>query len=234
MAFLLYTYAMSDLSLDTRDKARVADFIADNAEFASPKERSYAEDLVVAYQEGDKVSSEKLANACRKLAIAAWPARFALEKYFTREGASDEWQRVVSAVRPSTAHLLKRFRQGTTAETLDEVLSHEDSDAAFKEGERLEIDEVRKHVRLDHWRERRKSIEPYVKEGKLRLDAYAEALGKLRELATSLPQGLQDEAFSKLAHYEDRILYRGEAVPMEILEHEVAYYTEQKEISPEE
>lgn len=225
---------MSTLHLDLHDKARVVDFIAEYSDYSSSEERRVAQELAKTYADGQKVATDALAQAARKLAIAVWPARYAVEMYFAEKGAEEEWNRVLSAIRPSTAHLLKRFRQGTDASSLDEVLNHEDAHLAIKEEESLEIAEIRRHVRMQFWLQEQKKIESFVKEGKKLMDAYAERLGRLRELAIELPSSLQNDVFAKLMHYEDKILYAGEVVPLEILDQEVQYYNEQKEISPME
>lgn len=225
---------MSTLHLDLHDKARVVDFIAEYSEYSAVDERAMAQELAKAYADGQKVATNALAQATRKLAISAWPARYAIDAYFAEKGADEEWERVLSAIRPSTAHLLKRFRQGTDAASLDEVLNHEDAHTVIKEEESLEISEIRRYVRIQFWQQEQKKMESFLKEGKKLMDAYAERLGRLRELAVELPSSLQNDVFAKLTHYEDKILYAGEVVPLEILDQEVQYYKEQKEISPME
>lgn len=228
----MYTSPMTDLHLDLRDRARVVDFLADALEYASAKERADAEKWITAYQDGERVPTDKLAAAARRLAQATWPARYALGRYAAKEGAEDEWKKVLAAIRPSTAHLLKRFRTAAGVATLDEALAHGDADAALRSEERVEIDEVRRLVRQDMWRRHGKSLAVLVKSGQAELKGAMDRIQRLRDLASDLPRGLQDEAFSKIVHYEDRILFGGEIVPLEILDQEIAYYTEQKEINP--
>ncbi len=223
---------MSDLYLDPRDKVRVIDFFADHLEYASPKIRIDAELWIHAYEEGDKVPTDKLADAARKFAWSIWPARYAVNTFFSSEGSEEEWLRVLAIIRSSTAHLLKRFRQGAGATSLDETLNHIESDVAFKEGERREIEEVRAHVRQDHWREHKKTLGILVKEGEHFVEGYHKRLDALREFLPYFPRALQDEIMSKIERYEDRILFEGEVVSPEILDEEIAYYREQKEISP--
>lgn len=229
-----YTSGMSDFFLDLRDKPHVIDFLADNAEYASPKFRIDAERWTHAYEENEKIPTDKLAEAARKFAWSIWPARYAVSRYFSMEGSEEEWLRVLSAVRPSTAHLLKRFRQGTGAETLDETLNHIESDVAFKEGDRREIEEVRDHLRQEFWREKKNALGILVKEGEHLAKGYRERLDTLRELMPDFPRTMQDEVVSKIEKYQDRILFEGKAVSLEILDEEIKYYIEQKEISPSE
>lgn len=223
---------MSDLFLDLRDKVRVIDFLANNLEYATPKIRIDAELWIHAYEEGDKVPTDKLADAARKFAWSIWPARYAVNTYFASEGSEQEWLSVLATVRPSTAHLLKRFRQGTGAISLDETLNHIESDVAFREGERTEIEEVRSHVRQEHWREQKNTLKHLVREGEHLVEEYHKRLDALREFVPDLPRAMQDEIMSKIERNEDRILFEGEVVKPEILDEEIAYYREQKEISP--
>jgi hypothetical protein len=228
----LYFLDMHDLFLDLKDAPRVVDFLVEAGAYADFKQREAAEAMVQDYQNGKKIPTVKLAKAARKLALATWSSRTAVDHFFTHEGCEEEWSLVTAAIRPSTAHLLKRFRKGADVKTLDEVLKHEDSDSVLREEERLEIDEVRKHVRHDFWKEKGSTLALLIKDREAELNAYRERFETLRELASALAASLQDEVFSKITHYEDRILYTGEMLPLEILDQEIKYYTEQKEISP--
>lgn len=225
---------MSERYLDLRDKARVIDFLLEHLEYASPKEQSTAQAWITDYQEGAKTPTDKLAEAARKFAIAIWPARFAVQRYFMTEGIEEEWKKITSSVRPSTAHLLKRFRQGTGMKSLDETLQHAESDTALHEGERIEIAEVRSHLRQETWKNKKKMLVELVKEGEELLKETRERFAALRELALVLPRSMQDEVFSKIERFEDRMYFEGEVIPLEILDQEVQYYKEQKAISPME
>ena len=176
--------------------------------------------------------TDKLANGARNLAIATWPARFALQRFFQAEGADAEWDAVCAAIRPSTAHLVKRIRRSSNAKTLDELLGHPDADAALKDEERMEISEIRGHFRQDYWTLHAKKLAGLVKQGEAELAGVRSRLNKLRDIAVAIERSIQDEIFSKIAHYEDRILFAGEIVPFEILDQELAYYTDQRAIDP--
>jgi hypothetical protein len=223
---------MSDLFLDLRDRPAVIDFLVENLDYAPPKDRAKAAEFIKAYGEEKRIPTDKLAEAARLLAIAAWPARYAMNRFFREEGADEEWERLTASIRPSTAHLLKRFRQASGTESLDATLEHAEADTALHDAERLEITEVRQHLRQDYWREKSNNLALLKKDGEAHLGGYLHRLGKLRDLAVTLPRNLQDEVFSKLQHYEDRIFFEGELVPLEILDEEIKYYIDQKEISP--
>lgn len=224
---------MTDLYLDLRDMPRVVDFLVLAAPYADAKNRKIAEERIRDYQEGKRAKTEALADAARKLAYAAWPARYAVRHFLTHEGSEEEWNLVVAAVRPSTALLMKRFRAGVGAKTLDEVLRHGDVGTALRENdEMLEIAEIRSHVREAFWKEKGSTLAVLVKDAERELAGYRKRLEKLRELAAAFPPALQDEVISKINHYEDCILFEVDLVPLEILDEEIEYYTEQKEISP--
>jgi len=224
---------MKELHLDLRDRPRVIDFLVLASAYADPKARAAAGKTVKDYQDGKKVSTETLADAARKLAYATWPARRAIQHYLTHEGSEEEWRMVTAAVRPSTAHLMKRFRAGVKVKTLDEVLNHEDVQTALRdEDEMIEIAEVRSHVREDFWNGKKGTLTVLVTDAERELAGVRKRLEALRELAAAFPPSMQDEVISKVNAYEDRIVFGGEPVPLETLDEEIAYYTDQKEISP--
>ncbi len=223
---------MSDFFLDLRNQTRVVDFLQDFLEYAEGQEREAAQKLVTMYQDGGHFSTTTLAEAARRLSKAVFSARSATQMYLAEEGTELEWERMLAALRPSTAHLLERVRKSAKTTTLETTLKHADADSALTTDDRKEISEVRQHVELDVWREKRKALHSYVQAAQKELTVYLKRLNALRELAGEMPQPFQNEIFSKLERYEDRILFEGEAMPVEILDDEVRYYTDQKEISP--
>lgn len=223
---------MSDLFLDLRNKIRVIDFLAEHLEYASPAMRKEAEQWIHAYEEAEKIPTDKLANAARNFAWAIWPARYAVNRFFSTDGSEEEWVRVLDAVRPSTAHILKRFRRDAGAKTLDETLNHIEADVAFTDGDRREIAEIREHLRQDAWKEKPTTFAVLVKDGERLVQSFRNRLSALREIMVEMPRSLQDDVAAKIERYEDRILFAGEAVSLETMDQEIQYYTEQKEISP--
>jgi hypothetical protein len=223
---------MNDFFLDLKDKPRVVDFLVDASAFADDEARNAAATWIKQYQEGEHVGTDKLAEAAQTLAAATWPARYAVRMLCEKEDPEEEWRRVTSAVRPSTAHLLKRLRTSSKAKTLSATLADSDAGIALRDEEQAEIDGVRQHVRHDLWKEKASTLDVLVTAGAKELAGYTKRLAALRELALALPPSLQDEVFSKIARYEDRILFAGEVLPLEILDQEIKYYNEQKEISP--
>jgi len=225
---------MSDFYLDLKDKPAVIDFLVDHLDYAPPLAKTAAEKIIKQYETGAKLPIDRLAEAVRQYARAIYPARFAVKRFFGHDGKEMEWATILAAVRPSTAHLLKRFRNGVKAESLDEVLRHAESEVALRPEERIEIAMVRKQLHQSYWKEHRKALGRLVKDGELELKGYLDRFAKLRDLAMEMPRSLQDEIMSKLARYEDRVYFECELVPLEILDEEIKYYTEQKELAPDE
>ncbi|MEO5927617.1 MAG: hypothetical protein ABIO72_02855 [Patescibacteria group bacterium] len=223
---------MSDYFLDLKDKPRVVDFLVETAAYADDAAREVAAKWAKQYQDGEHVPTDKLAAAAKKLAEATWPARYAVKIFCTKENPAEEWTRVNAAIRDSTAHLLKRLKTASKAKTLDAVLADPDAGIALRDEEQLEIAEVRRHVAHDIWKEKAKVLDVLVKAGEKELAGYDKRFTRLRELGTTLPSSMLNEVFSKLSHYEDRILFAGEVIPLEILDEEIQYYHEQKEVSP--
>lgn len=220
------------LFLDLRDKPRVIDFLVENLSFVDSKDRKAAEEAIKTYQAGERVPTDSLAEIARKLALASWSDRCALKAYVEGEGAASEWEGVLAAVRPSTAHLVTRFRQKTKVATLTKLLQHPDVDSVLRDEEVQEILHIRSQVQQDIWKKQHKAVSAFIKEFDQDLEEYVKRMRALRDLAAVLPFMLQDEVFSKLKHYEDRIMFAGEEVSLEILDEEIKYYTDQKEISP--
>jgi hypothetical protein len=223
---------MSDLFLDLKDKPRVVDFLVETAVYADEAAREEAAAWAKKYHDGEHVPTDKLAEAARTLAKHTWPSRYALTVFLTKEDPEEEWRRVTATIRPSTAHLLNRLRKGTGAKTLDEVLKHDEASVALRDAEQQEVAEVRNHVRQEVWKEKAGTLALLIKSGGKEFAGYEKRFAKLRELATSLPPSLLNEVFSKIGKYEDRIFFAGEVIPLEILDEEIKYYNEQKEISP--
>ncbi len=218
--------------LDLNDAPRVVDFLVDAAAYADAKERAAADDRARRYHDGETLDKSEIAGAAIKLGWSTWPARTAVVEVLNGERSDKEWSSVIAAIRPSTAHLLQRFKKASETNTLEELLSHEEVETALREEERMEVNEIRKHVREDFWKTDGANIKDIVEKRQDICDEYKKRFGELRELAVSFPPVMQDEVYSKIQHFEDRILFAAETVPMEILEKEIQYYTEQKEISP--
>ncbi|MBU2508955.1 hypothetical protein KKE33_01060, partial [Patescibacteria group bacterium] len=117
---------MKDFHLDLEDKNSVLDFLVQAGFYANKKDKAIAKDLVDMCESDERISNEKIAHVARELAISTWPARSAVNYFFKKKAAGDEWIKVTEMVRPATATLMHRFRKGAGARTLDSLLEHPD------------------------------------------------------------------------------------------------------------
>lgn len=225
---------MPGFYLDLRDREQVLDFILGALEYleASHSVRKNADHLLDDIEQHERVSMEELATLARKVARAAFPRREAVERYIeTPDGREHEWRKVVAAVSNSTGHLLERFRERTLAVSLEDVLKHEDSDIAFSEKERVEIQEVRRHILPVMYRERRTELQIYEQEAERNLEAIEERIKILRDLAFETPT-VEREIIGKIEAWEDRLYYEGEVLNTDSLDQEITYYKEAHALPP--
>jgi hypothetical protein len=225
---------MEELSLSLKNRLPMVDFLAEWSGFAGPETRPKAEALIQAYDDGQELDKTALAELVIELAKEVWPIRFALHRFFGEEGALIEWDMVEKAVRRSTAHLMERFKRSTRCRSLEEMFKHEDFDQAFRQEERDEIESVRHHLLESYWASHPSSLQPLIEEGRSLLSGYEERLEELKKIAEGWPSLLAEELLSKVKSLEDRIYFKGESVPLEIMDGELAYYREQKELPIEE
>jgi len=219
---------MESLYLDLRDKTAMAGFLQHWSDLADDEVRGQAEDIVRSLDQGEELSAGEVAEAVSEFARDVWPARYALARFFNKEGALIEWDTVVKAVRRSTAQLMLRFRDTAGFEGLDEMLEHADLDTVLRDEEVHEIQEVRHHVCEDYYRSHKKQLVPLMDEARRLLSVFDGKISELRHTAEGLPALLQEELYSKITRYEDRVLYAGGYVPSETLDEELKYYREQE------
>ncbi len=221
---------MTDLFLNLRDRERALDFILDAMEYLAPMPKKRAAQDLSKIEARGALATEELAMLAKEVGQKSWAERTALKKYLaTQAGCDLEWRKVAAAASDSTAHIMERFRHGTTCTSLDAVLEHEESASAFRDLERFEIAEVRRHVHHDIWREKRRELGEDVKAAEKKLAALVKRLGALRDLAGEAPW-IQDEIMSKLERCEDRLYFEGEELDSSILDQEIKYYREEKEM----
>jgi hypothetical protein len=218
---------METLFLDLSRRMSLANFISHWSSFASKDLRKQVDTLVRRYDDGEDVEKNLMAEAAKDLAREIWPVRYALDRFFAGEGALVEWDRVEHAVGKSTAHLMDRFRQATDVKSVDDLLAHDDFDMSFHDEGREEIVTTRHHVREDYWQSQSNTLEHLVEEGTGLLETFERHIKDMRLLAERLPMAMQEELYGKVTKYEDKWLFKGETIPMEMLEEEMAYYRDQ-------
>lgn len=225
---------MVELSLSLKNRLPMVDFLSEWEDFATKETRAKADAMIQAFDDSQEMDKVALAELVISLAEEIWPARYALARFFKEEGALIEWDMVEKAVRRGTAHLMERFKQSTGCKSLDEMLKHEDFDQSFREEERNEIEKVRHHLLESYWAKHPSSLQPLIEEGRSILEGCKQRLDELKSIAEGLPALLAEELLSKIKSLEDRIYFQGEHVSLEVLDGEVAYYREQKELPIEE
>ncbi len=216
--------------LNLRDVVEIVDFMAAYVEYLPINERKPFEKLVADVDAHKVVASEVLVEHVRELGMKTWPARRALSLYVeTEEGAKQEWEELLATVRPSTALLLKRLRKNPGIVTVDQALNHSDSAFAIHDEQEVELQMVRPQVCLKLWQDHQEDLRSGVTIAKGELMELRKRLKKLAELAME-KTGLEDELLSKVGHYEDRIFYGGEMIPLEVLDKEVGFDVEDVEV----
>lgn len=222
---------MPETSLDLRNALFVTDFIDSTVEYLPEKDRAPYVKLAEDLHDKKKVKPEIMAEMAKNLGAATWPARQALKRFLETTGVEMEWDAVVKAVRPTTALLLKRLRKNADAKTLDETLKSSDAPMAIHQSEEMEISLVREEVRIELFQEHRKNLASVIKEAQVELEAMKKRLKQLRDIAGKIPKE-QSLILSKLEHYEDRIYFGGENIPLDVLDKEVGYFKEDEAIPP--
>ncbi|MFZ6015301.1 MAG: hypothetical protein ACOYUZ_03005 [Patescibacteria group bacterium] len=221
---------MEELYLDLRDKRQIVDFLSNWLAFVPEDLKSKAEKIIDKFDDGILDVKEDIAEFAIGFAKALYPIRFAMDEFFKEQGALIEWDQVEKSVRRSTAHLMHRFKQNNGIDSIDELLDHEDFDMTFGDEERSEILQVRHFVREDYIKNHPKVLDVLIDEGKRVLAHFEGMMEKMRNTAGSLPTLLQEELYNKVTRYEDRVLFNGERIDLDVLKEELAYYTDQKEI----
>jgi len=221
---------MEDIYLDLSDSTEMINFLSRWLAFSSGKIHSHADSFITDYDDGKVVQEVELANFVREFARGVFPVRYALDLHFNEGGSAEEWSKVEKAVSRSTAHLLSRFRKMSEVSTLNELFQHDDFDITFGEERRVEIEQVRHHVLEDYWAANKNSLQSMVDDGEVVLNKFENIIQKMRDCAAGLPTLLQEELYSKITRFEDRVYYQGEVVPLQMLEEELAYYQDQKEL----
>lgn len=233
--FSLYTGSnMEKQSIGNRSVLELVDFLSEWRDLAPKDLQAEADSLITSYDDGQNQDLAELAEFVEDFAWRIWPVRFAMEEFFSEQGALVEWDRVSAAVRRSTAHLMQRFKQSAGCQKLDEMLRHDDYELTFKEAETREIEDVRHQARVDYWRSHPETFSVLTAEGENLREGYKRILDELEEIVQTSAGSLSEEARAKMTSLKDRIVYRGEHVPLETMEEELIYYRERKELPIDE
>ncbi|MCR4279056.1 MAG: hypothetical protein NUV81_04140 [bacterium] len=224
---------MSDFFLDLQNRNRVIDFLVTFLPLVMPaKERARMEKYVRdAEADETRFSQLELMDTVRDLAVRVWSARYAVATYI-QEHPNTEWDVIEPILTPQTKAHITRLRSTYAEPTFESFLHRNEVDAVLDEAEKLELKNVLQESHLVIWKTRGEEMKEALKKGDALREAFQERMEMLRGLGSELEESLQKEVYSKVTHFEDRFLFEGEIVPIEILDEEIAYYREQKEISP--
>lgn len=225
---------MEEQTINNQSVLELVDFLSEWRDLAPKELQSQADHLITAYDDGQNQALAELAQFVEDFAWQIWPARFALMAFFGEHGALVEWERVSAAVRRSTAHLMQRFKQATGCQSLDQMFQHDDFDLTFKETETREIKDLRHQVRADYWNSHPETFSALVSEGEKLCDGYRRILEELNDIAQASSGLMAEEVRAKVINLKDRIIYKGEHIPLEVMDEELIYYREQKELPIEE
>lgn len=212
--------------------AFLTDFVASAVEFLPSGERKSYDALLEDIADQKPLTEERVAEAALTLAIATWPARQALSRYLKTDGAAVEWERLCGAVRHSTAAILKKLQKSQDGAPVDEALSTADAATLIKEDEETEIGFVRDRVRLEIWQAKKKELDPIMKETEKELQEIQKRFDTLRDTAFRSPRDTES-MLQKLETYEDKVLFKGETISLEILDQDIAFAIENVELPPE-
>lgn len=217
--------------VNVEDPVMLADFMESVLEFVPKTDRGPYQAFIDDVREGKQVAIERLVQAAKNLGAVTWPARRALQRFLSDVGAEIEWEAVLEAVRPTTATLLKRLRKRLETKTVDETLNHPEASYAIHEREEIELSMVRQEIQSRLWEEHKDALAPFLDEAATELSALRKRLKLLREQAMHV-RGQEDLIRSKVDALEDRIYFGGEAVPLEILDAEIAFDRSDNEVPP--
>ena len=224
---------MSDYFLDLQNRNRVLDFLVTFVPFVqSAKERARIEKKIRdAEEQKEEISEAVLMDTIRDLAKHVWPVRYAVAQYIEQHPGV-EWEVIALALTPQTHAHIVRLRSTYSEPVLESLLNMHEVDAVLDDAEKIELKSVLQEASLSIWKSFGGDMKDDLQKGEMLLSAFQDRMETLRRLGGELDESLQQEVYSKVTHYEDRFLYEGESVPIEILDEEIAYYRDQKEISP--
>jgi hypothetical protein len=217
--------------IDKRNALELADFIEEVIEYLPESDRAPYEALANELAEQKNVTLELALEKVTNLAVATWPSRRATRRFCEGAGAGVEWDEIMAAVRPTTRVMLERLKKNTGLDTLDQVLASSDAPLAIHQDEETEIALLRPEVRAMIWLAHQAKLEPQVKAAQAELESMKKRIKLLRDTAAR-SSSTQSVVLEKLERYEDKIYFEGEAVPLDVLDAELKYASEDVELPP--
>lgn len=215
---------MPETLLNLRDTTAVCDFIESVLPYVPEKDRKpYEQAVEQGRAKAEDMTEERLAEVAKNIGAVTWPERRALQRFLETIGSELEWEGVVTHLRPTTAALLKKLRKDAGTADLTTTLAHSDASFLLKDDQEIEIGMVRDEVRADLYEEHKENLGTFLEEAQVELEAIKKRLKKIRAQASATSGTQQIAYFDKLADFEDRIYFGGEAIPLEILDAEIQF-----------
>ncbi len=215
--------------VDRRDAFAVADFMTEVVEYLPESDRAPYLQAIEDLEAGEHVTTERLAEVAKNLAMATYPARRATMQFFQTVGAKDEWKKVLESVRPTTRVLLERLCKNIECKSLDEVLGSSDASYAIHDQEEMELEALRPEIRLRYWQSHQTSLQKLVEDAQTELEGMKKRWQMLKQIAGRSPKQAST-LLEKLEMYEDKVLFGGETIALEVLDQEVRYAAEEAAI----
>lgn len=204
--------------VNLQDRSQTLDFLDSILDYLSTEEKEEALALLGKSEE-ESLSQGDLADRVTRSAILSWPARRAVQQYVFSEGSEDEWRRMLDAVRPATAFLLKRTRERLGVQGLSELMATPGIESALHGQERTEIELLQPEIWADIWHDSAEQLVLRVEEANRELEQMHVRLEKLERF---LDQAKEREVLEeKIQEYKDRIYFGGEVIPFEQLDEEL-------------
>ncbi len=227
-----YNTLMPVSHLDIAELEPMADFIESVMEYLPEKDRA-SYNKAVAEARAGTITRERLLEMAKNVGSVTWPMRRTLDHFLSTVGAELEWEKVLEHVRPTTALLLKKLRESAGAIPLGDMLKNADASYLISPEQQVEIDMVREEARLDLWNEHKEHLATMLADASTELEAMKKRLKLMREQTLATQGAEQSNLLERLATYDDRIYFGGEAIPLELLDAELTFDAEEHGIDPE-
>lgn len=205
--------------VNAEDRLSLIDFLDSVLDYLPKEQQEEALAFLKRSRDEALVSQDELLEQAKRHAVLSWPARRAVQRFVVADGAGYEWDLLIDATRPTTAYLLRRFRDQTGVNNVSELLAHPESHTALQGEERSEVELVRPEIWANLWSSQEEKLEVHTVEAKKEFEALYQRLQKLRQFAANASQCKQIE--KKIRDYEHRTYFDGEAIPLEALDEEL-------------
>jgi hypothetical protein len=216
--------------LHTKNLHAVADFMESVLEFLPASGRQPYQEMIGHIREHQYPPREKTIPLAYQIGRTTWPARRALNRYLeTSDGAQEEWNRLFERCRAKTAAALKKLKSSANSPSLEHALDQSDASLLIDSDMELELSLLRPQIRLMLWQEHQKALVPFLKEAEQELQDIDTRLQQMKEEAARSRTG-REFIQAKILAFEDRIYFGGESLPIDMLDSELQFEREEREM----